>query len=171
MAFEQQEATGNHSPRINQLLNSQTVCAGQKVHDWQEAVRMVGQILVESGSIEPGYVAAMERVIRELGPYAVIAPGIVLLHARPEDGVLEPCLALATLSTPVNFGHTQNDPVDIVLALGAVNKKAHIQALQQLSRLLAEPGFIRDIRSAKDNLSLLVVIDTWANKIEPNGTE
>jgi PTS system ascorbate-specific IIA component len=113
----------------------------------------------------------MERVIRELGPYAVVAPGIVLLHARPEDGVLEPCLALATLSTPVNFGHTQNDPVDIVLALGAINKKAHIQALQQLSRLLGEPEFIQDVRSAKDSLSLLVVIDTWTRKIDSSATE
>ncbi len=128
---------------------------------------MSGQILVESGSIEPGYALAMERVIRELGPYAVIAPGIVLLHARPEDGVLEPCLALVTLTSPVCFGHTQNDPVDIVLALGAVDKKSHIQALQQLSLLLGDPAFLDDIRSAEADPSLLAVIETWADRNQP----
>jgi PTS system ascorbate-specific IIA component len=59
----------------------------------------------------------MRRVLQELGPYAVIAPGIALLHARPDDGVLAPCLALITLSRAVEFGSEQNDPVDLVFAL------------------------------------------------------
>lgn len=163
MTSDLPETKDSDYPKLNQLLNDKTVRAHMNVRDWHETVQVAGKLLVENGSIAPEYVEAMERVIRELGPYAVIAPGIVLLHARPEDGVLEPCLALVTLSTPVCFGHTQNDPVDIVLALGAVNKKTHIQALQQLSRLLGDPAFLTDIRSAKDDRSLMAVIEKWAN--------
>ena len=54
------------------------------MRDWQEAVHLTGQLLVDKGSVAPSYVDAMERVLRDLGPYAVIAPGIVLLHARPQ---------------------------------------------------------------------------------------
>jgi len=103
-------------------------------------------------------------VLKEMGSYAVIAPGIVLLHARPEDGVISPCLGLITLSTPVDFGHSENDPVDIVLALGATDKDTHIRALQQLARLLGDETGLELIRSASDSHTLLNNIRYLANE-------
>jgi PTS system ascorbate-specific IIA component len=150
--------------QFDHLFHPGTVRAHQVVRDWQEAIHLTGQLLVEQGSVRASYVDAMERVLRELGPYAVIAPGIVLLHARPEDGVIEPCLALVTLSTPVNFGHSQNDPVDIVIALGAVDKKGHIQVLQRLAELLGNPDGLNSLRSAPDDNALFTVIRSWASQ-------
>jgi PTS system ascorbate-specific IIA component len=100
----------------------------------------------------------MTRVLKEMGPYAVIAPGIVLLHARPEDGVIEPCLGLITLVNPVPFGHPENDPVDLVFALGVVDKQAHITALQQLAEMLSDAVKLQEIRSAPNNSSLLKIL-------------
>jgi phosphotransferase system HPr (HPr) family protein len=65
------------------LLDRQTVEAKASVRDWEEAADRVGGLLVNAGRVEPTYIDAMKRVLREMGPYAVIAPGIVLLHARP----------------------------------------------------------------------------------------
>jgi mannitol/fructose-specific phosphotransferase system IIA component (Ntr-type) len=117
---------------------------------------------VESEAVEPRYIEAMKRVLREMGPYAVIAPGIVLLHARPEDGVRRPCLAMLTLATPVPFGHSQNDPVDLVFAMGAVDKQAHVAALQELARLLMDSPTLERIRSATDSRSVRTAIRAWA---------
>ena len=122
---------------------------------------MAGQLLVKTGSIQQSYVDAMEKVIRDLGPYAVIAPGIVLLHARPEDGVNEPCFGLVTLATPVPFGHSQNDPVDLVFVLGATDKNSHIQALQRLAGLLSDLSSLAKLRASKDDNQLFTVIQTW----------
>ena len=153
----------NETFQFDQLFHPETVRhACQAVRGWQEAVHLTGQLLVDHGCVQPSYVDAMEKVLRDLGPYAVIAPGIVLLHARPEDGVLEPCLGLVTLSTPVNFGHSQNDPVDIVLAFGAVDKKSHIQVLQRLAGLLGSPNGLANLRSAPADDALLSVIRSWA---------
>jgi mannitol/fructose-specific phosphotransferase system IIA component (Ntr-type) len=125
-------------------------------------VDRVGRLLVESEAVEPRYIEAMKRVLREMGPYAVIAPGIVLLHARPEDGVRRPCLAMLTLATPVPFGHSQNDPVDLVFAMGAVDKQAHVAALQELARLLMDSPTLERIRSATDSRSVRTAIRAWA---------
>jgi mannitol/fructose-specific phosphotransferase system IIA component (Ntr-type) len=114
---------------------------------------------VDAGRILPGYVGAMKRVLKEMGPYAVIAPGIVLLHARPEDGVLQACLGLITLATPVSFGHSENDPVDLVFALGAVDKQAHVESLKQLALKLADAGTLQRIRSAKTVSQLAKVFE------------
>jgi mannitol/fructose-specific phosphotransferase system IIA component (Ntr-type) len=140
---------------IVELLNPHTVRAQVQAKDWEETVDLVGQLLVDHGKVERRYVEGMKRVLQEMGPYAVIAPGIVLLHARPEDGVLGPCFALITLSTPVPFGHSENDPVDVVLAFGAVDKQAHVRALQQLADLLGDAGALASIRSAPDEESLI----------------
>ncbi len=151
---------GSTSP-LGALLTASRVETRVRVDSWQEAVDRVGRLLVRSRAVEPRYVEAMKRVLMEMGPYAVVAPGIVLLHARPEDGVRRPCLALVTLARPVAFGHSQNDPVDLVFALGAVDKQAHLSALQQLARLLADSRFVQHIRSATDKRQVLAAVRTW----------
>jgi PTS system ascorbate-specific IIA component len=157
---ETNPATGER--RLGQLLTPETVQAQAQAGDWEAATDLVGRLLVAQGSVEPRYVDAMKRVLREMGPYAVIAPGIVLLHARPEDGVRQPCLGLVTLATPVKFGHSQNDPVDLVFALGARDKKAHISALQQLAGLLGKPEALAGLRAAQDAPALVAAINAWA---------
>jgi mannitol/fructose-specific phosphotransferase system IIA component (Ntr-type) len=131
------------------LVGRDTVRAQAEVHDWEGAVDGVGRLLLDAGKITAAYISGMKRVLTEMGPYAVIAPGIVLLHARPEDGVLEPCLGLMTLKQGVPFGHSENDPVDLVFALGAVDKQAHIEALRALAERLGEPAFLELLRAAQ----------------------
>lgn len=152
---------GVQPPRLHTLLTAQTVRARVVAATPDEATERVGRLLVEAGGIEERYIEAMKHVLHEMGPYAVIAPGVVLLHARPEDGVREPCLALATLAQPVAFGHSENDPVDVVFAFGAVDKHAHIAALQQLAELLMDEPMMKRIRAAGDDRTLLATIQSW----------
>jgi mannitol/fructose-specific phosphotransferase system IIA component (Ntr-type) len=157
--------TSNHGDlHLASLLTDAMIRTQVRVDTWGEAVDRVGQVLVDSGAVEPRYTEAMKRVLKEMGPYAVIAPGIVLLHARPEDGVRRPCLAMLTLATPVPFGHSQNDPVDLVFAIGAVDKNAHLAALQELARLLTDQATLRRFRSATDRQSVRSAIEAWAGE-------
>jgi mannitol/fructose-specific phosphotransferase system IIA component (Ntr-type) len=159
--MDEQTDSANRTLRLASLLTDETVRARVHVVSWQEAVDRVGGLLVGAGAVELRYIEAMKLVLREMGPYAVIAPGVVLLHARPEDGVRRPCLALMTLATPVPFGHSQNDPVDLVVALGAVDKQAHVVALQELARLLMDQPTLERIRSAQDDGALRAAIDAF----------
>ncbi len=149
------------SNQLKKIFKREAVRALVSAQNWQDAIQIAGQLLVNIGSINQSYVDAMEKVIRDLGPYAVISPGIVLLHARPEDGVNEPCFGLVTLLTPVPFGHTQNDPVDLVFVLGATDKSSHIQALQNLAGLLSDPTSLTKLRASKTDDQLFNVIQSW----------
>lgn len=143
-------ASSNARPlELERLIGPATVKARVSVDGWEAAVESIGRLLVQAGKVSPAYVLAMKRVLKEMGPYAVIAPGIVLLHARSEDGVLEPCLGLLTLQEGVPFGHSENDPVDLVFALGAVDKQAHIEALKALAERLGDPAFLQLLRGAQ----------------------
>lgn len=140
------------------FLNARTIRAQVHASDWRVAIARAGDLLVEDGAVEPRYIEAMQATVEEHGPYVVIAPGIALPHARPEDGVTRPALSLVTLAEPVSFGHADNDPVDLVLAFGAVDKTSHVRALQELARLLGDDDAVAGIRAARTEEELLDAI-------------
>lgn len=116
--------------------------------DREAAVRAAGNLLVGAGAVEPRYVEAMLRVLDTHGPYIVIAPGIALPHATPEDGVLRTAISVATLREPVTFGHQANDPVRLVVALAPVDKHAHLSALQQIAQRLGDREVVDGLHAA-----------------------
>lgn len=118
-----------------------------EVQDWREAIQAVCGPLLEAGAIEAGYVERCIDMVEEQGPYMVLAPGIALAHARPEDGVNTLCLSVATLSHPVLFHHPDNDPVDLVFAFGSPDDKQHVKLLSSLARALSD-GLDEKLRSA-----------------------
>ena len=65
----------------------------ESVADWKESVVSSGQLLLRDGCIDAGYIDKMIETCQELGPYIAIAPGIAILHARPEDGARKVCFS------------------------------------------------------------------------------
>jgi PTS system ascorbate-specific IIA component len=116
-------------------------------HGWDDAVRAAAGVLIGSGAVDDRYPQRCVEIVREHGPYIVVAPGIALAHARPEDGVRRLGLAVAVLAEPVAFGHPANDPVDLVFAFASPDKDAHVTLLARLAHLLAT-GFDTRLRAA-----------------------
>jgi len=135
---------------LENILTEKAIRIKAQVKDWQEAVRMGGELLVNAGFAKPSYIDAMVETVKQLGPYSVIAPGIAMPHARPEAGVLKPGLSLVTLETPVEFGNKENDPVDIVVSFCATDNTSHIQMLAELAQLLGSEEAVTTIRNAKE---------------------
>ncbi|MFO7944348.1 MAG: PTS sugar transporter subunit IIA [Anaerolineales bacterium] len=118
---------------------------GLEPEGWREAIRAVCAPLLEAEAIQSTYIDRCIEMVDEHGPYMVVAPGIALAHARPEDGVLRLCLSVATLSDPVLFHHPQNDPVDLILAFGSPDNQQHIHLLTALAEGLSG-GLADDLR-------------------------
>ena len=125
---------------LSKMISRRTIALNVDVKDWQEAVRVSGRLLVENGTVEERYIQAMIEMVKSIGPYIVIAPGVAMPHARPEDGVIEPCMSMITLKTPVDFGNEHNDPVRLVVSFGTVDHKAHVHAISQLARIIGDAG-------------------------------
>jgi len=155
------EENNSASLTLLDLLTKDTIITKASVHDWKEAIQKSGEVLVKAGSVEPRYIPAMIKFKEEFGPYIVIAPGIAIPHARPEDGVKRPCLCLMTLREPVEFGSERNDPVDLVIAFGAVDNKQHLTALAQLARLLSNQEKVKKIREARMTEEILEILSEY----------
>jgi mannitol/fructose-specific phosphotransferase system IIA component (Ntr-type) len=133
---------------LKELLSPDRVAVGVVAADWQEAVQAAGQLLVDTGGAEERYIEGMIKTTKELGPYIVIAPGLAIPHSRPEDGVIQACMAVVSLSTPVSFGNEENDPVKVLIAFGAKDHEEHIQALGQMTEILSVPENLEALKAA-----------------------
>jgi mannitol/fructose-specific phosphotransferase system IIA component (Ntr-type) len=142
---------------LREMLRPPLVAIDVRVKDWQGAVNECGRLFHEDGATEERFSEAMIRVAIEFGPYIVVAPGIALPHARPEDGVIKASMSVIKLSTQVNFGNEINDPVWLVVALAAIDDRQHIQGLSELATVLSDPRNIERLKACQTAEELLDV--------------
>jgi mannitol/fructose-specific phosphotransferase system IIA component (Ntr-type) len=140
----------NEKNSLEKMISKKTIALNVEVKDWQEAIRVSGGLLVKNDFVEPRYIDAMIETTKTLGPYIVISPGVALPHARPEDGVKEPCMSLITLKTPVNFGNEHNDPVKLVIAFGTIDHNAHVKAISKLARIIGDEEKLNSLINAQE---------------------
>jgi PTS system ascorbate-specific IIA component len=133
---------------LEQALGQGSIKLQQSCVSWRETFELAGLGLVESSRTTSAYTNEMIQAFEELGPYMVIAPGIALAHGRPSESVLETGLSLVTLSTPVVFGSTSNDPVSLVIGLAAVDHDSHIDLMAALSELLMSEDTVNSLLRA-----------------------
>ncbi|MFA9428880.1 PTS sugar transporter subunit IIA [Egicoccus sp. AB-alg2] len=120
---------------------------------WRDAIRVACDPLVEREAVSEHYPQRCIEMVEEHGPYIVLAPGIALAHARPEDGALRLAVAATTLTEPVAFGHEDNDPVDLVFAFGSPDRDQHVGLLSALATALLG-GLADRLRAAEDDEAL-----------------
>ena len=133
---------------LSEMITEETITLNVEAEDWKEAVRISGDLLVKIGGVEDRYIPAMIEMVQSFGSYIVIAPGVALPHARPEDGAIKPCMSLITLKTPVNFGNVHNDPVKLVISFATVDHDAHVEALSRLARIIGDRSKVQALTDA-----------------------
>ncbi len=127
---------------LEDLLSEDNVSFHYPAETWEDVIRHGGQLMVDAGFIEPTYTEAMIDVVRDMGPYIVLAPGLAMPHARPEMGAKQVGTALVTLEKPIDFGSPENDPVSVAVFLCAPNKDEHIQLLTDIATLFEDEEFL-----------------------------
>ena len=146
---------------LNQWLTGQTVKIVDSVKDWKEAIELCATPLLENQSITPNYIDAIFQLHESIGPYYVLAPGIAMPHARPEQGVNNLGLSMLLVKNGVNFNSEENDPVYLITLLAASDSTSHIEMLTQLASLFAESDDVNSIFNAKNSDEILTVIDRY----------
>lgn len=142
---------------IEKILTKDFVRTGVSASDWKEAIHEGVKPLLEKGYIEERYEEAILENFKELGPYMVIAPGVVLSHARPENGVVQMGMSIVNLLEGVKFGHETNDPVYLVITLAASDNTSHLELLRELMGILMEGTKLHTLKFEKDLQKVLAL--------------
>ena len=115
------------------------------------AIKLAGELLVQSGKAKPSYVSSMLEAVERFGPYIVIAPGIALAHGKPSEDVIETGLSLLVLKQAIEFQHSQNDPVQLVFGLAATDHESHLETMAQLSEVLSDQERVNVLLTSSDS--------------------
>jgi transcriptional antiterminator/mannitol/fructose-specific phosphotransferase system IIA component (Ntr-type) len=150
-------------PMLRDVMNEGLIELDFHAKNWEDAVRRAGNLLLINDCIEERYIDSMVGAVKSIGAYIVIGKGIALPHSRSSDGVKCIGISLLRLSEPVVFGHPENDPVDLVFALSAIDNSSHMVALSDLAKLLNEPENIQLIRNAGCTSEIMNLISTKGN--------
>ncbi|WP_435927256.1 PTS sugar transporter subunit IIA [Dryocola sp. BD613] len=134
---------------LNRWLHDGTINVQEEVCSWKKALEICAQPLLAAKVITPDYLTAIMRQHRLLGPYYVLAPGLAMPHARPEEGALGLGLSLLKLNKGVSFASADNDPVAVIIMLAAPDNHSHIETIAALAELFSNDEDMKLLHKAK----------------------
>lgn len=139
-------------------LSDATIALRQSVETWPQALDICARPLLKADVIEPAYVTAIVEQHQRLGPYYVLAPGLAMPHARPEEGAKGLGLSLLKLQQGVLFGSEEFDPVDIIIMLAAPDKHSHIEMISALAELFSSDEDMNKLHQATNIEEIKTII-------------
>lgn len=146
------------------VINDELIELDVDVKDWKEAVRYGGSLLVNQGIVKDSYVEAMIETAIKLGPYIVLEKGIALPHATPQNDTTGIGVSIITLKHPVEFGHEENDPVNLVICLASLDSRSHMQVLSDISKIFDGENYYKQIVNASDKQEVMKLIELISNE-------
>lgn len=144
---------------LSEHLPEEAIRVRAEAADWRAAITASGEALVRAGVTDPAYTQEMIETVEKLGPYIVIAPGLALAHSRPSPAVHRAGLSWVTLARPVEFGSAENDPVDLVIGLAALDHDGHLQMMSALARVISDEDTLAALRGAADAAEVRAILD------------
>ena len=143
------------------LIENNSIKLNQTAANWEEAIKIGTDLLVASGAIEPRYYDNIVSNIKEMGPYIVLAPGLAMPHARPEEGVIRTAFGLTTLAQPIDFDGEQ---ISVLVTLAGSDSDTHMEGIQIFDDPDSEDGVnIQKFLDCKTQEDVLAVIDAALN--------
>ena len=144
---------------IRDWLTPDKINVINSIDNWKNAVRLSAEPLLAQGYMAEHYIEAILKIHEELGPYYLLAPGLAMPHARPEQGGLRNGLSLLHIKEGISFGSTENDPVYVIIMLCARSGNEHITMIGELAELFSDQQKLERLLKADDIKAIQAVID------------
>ncbi|MEI5995037.1 PTS sugar transporter subunit IIA [Candidatus Enterococcus mansonii] len=116
----------------------------QTPSNWEDAVILSCQTLLEKEIITQQYVDEIVECVQKYGPYIVIVPGVAMPHSSEDSqGVLGTAISFTKMSQDVVFeeGNAEKN-ARLFFTLAAKNKEEHVENISKLSEMLMTEGLI-----------------------------
>lgn len=174
-----QEKQGTvHAQSLQELLTLEAISLDVQANDWEEAVRLSGEILERMGKATANYTERMVASVHALGAYMVVCPGVAMPHATPEDGALALGVSFLRLQTPVTFPtlskeipegkEVRETKADLFFAFTTTGEKEHIPMMEDLWEIFSSAETLAAIRSAPTKEAVQKVMFDFLHSLPKN---
>lgn len=123
-------------------LGLKNVRLNAQVANKTEAIRLAGNLLVESHNIQPGYINSMMR--REETANTYLGNGIAIPHGQPKDRDLILTTGISVTQIPAGVEWNPGETVYLVVGIAAKSDE-HLQILTNLTHVLDDPATIEQL--------------------------
>lgn len=118
----------------------------------EDAIRSVGQLLVESGNIESGYIESM--LGRERQANTFLGNGIAIPHGLPKDRELIKKTGVSIVQVPDGVQWNDGQTVHLVVGIAAKSDE-HLSILAALTDVLDDDKIAEQLASTKDPADII----------------
>lgn len=136
------------SKTLENLLKIRNIKFVQRVDNWQEGIKLAGQLLEAQGVVDESYTSQMIEAVERNGSYMVVAGRVALPHARIKNGKIRTGMALLKLEEPVKF--PGGKMVEVIIPFSSYDQSEHIEALTELVWHIEENNFIDLIKDCRN---------------------
>ena len=123
---------------------------------------MAGQLLVDAGYIDPGYVDSLFK--REQVANTFLGGGVAIPHGMIEDRHLIHHTGIAILQVPDGVEWNEGQKAYLVVAIAAQSDE-HIALLRRLTRLMQQPEALDTLFHAENPLVLIAALGDAAEPV------
>lgn len=145
---------------ITSLLPPEAIEVPLAARTRNSVITSMSEVAARTGWLwDPQKMADAVRSREEMHPTA-LENGVALLHPRrPMPSILgQALLALGRTETGIAFGGSRGTLTDVFFLICSIDDRGHLQTLARLSRLIANPSFLPELRSAGDPPAVLETI-------------
>ncbi len=128
-------------------IDQQQVLLQARTASKQDAIRQVGQLLVDSGCIEAGYITSM--LGREKVANTYLGNGIVIPHGLPADRDLIKRTGIAVVQVPAGVTWNPGETARLIVGIAAKSDE-HIDILRRLTRVLGDKAQVARLTETTD---------------------
>ena len=144
------------------ILDLSRVAVYPQADSWRASVRLAGEPLLASGSIQGEYLDTIISQIAYYGPYMFLTDDVILAHAKPENGVNRLDVAVTAFQTPVAF--TRQRRAKLVIVLAAEDQEKHLKILQDILLLVRDAAAVDALAASQTPSALLFGIRALLEK-------
>ena len=147
------QSTGALSPMVdnskaeeNSILRKENIKLGLKSIEKMEAIKLAGQLLVDSGYVDPEYIDAMLSREEQLSTY--IGKGVAIPHGvgKAKDNIKKSGMVVLQFPEGVSFGE---EKAYLLIAIAGVGNE-HLNILSNIATALEDDDHIEELNNTKN---------------------
>jgi len=149
------EGATEQEVRIAELLPPERIAIPFRARTRNSVFTSMVELAAAGGLVwDPEKMAEAIRDREEMYP-TTLENGVALLHPRrPMPGILaQALLALGVSPGGIPFGGNRGALTDVFFLICSTDDRDHLRTLARISRVIGRPGFLDDLRSARDAAS------------------
>src|SRR2546428_8779271 len=128
-------------------LDERLIRLQSRATDKQDAIRQAGQLLVDSGYIDPGYITSM--LGREKVANTYLGNGISIPHGLPKDRDLIKETGISVVQVPAGVTWNPGETARLIVGIAAKSDE-HIDVLRRLTRVLGDEEQVARLTQTTD---------------------